>query len=58
MVKGMSLSQTAHVLDYMRRAGVPVRKVGGASVVFGSPVYLEAMVTLALDELRHAREQN
>jgi hypothetical protein len=45
-------TQAAHIVSYMKRAGVPVRAVGTGSLVLGSPSHLAMLVELALDEAR------
>jgi hypothetical protein len=52
VVKGVAPSEVMHLLDYLRRAGVPIRTVGTGLLIHGSPVHLEALTVLAMDELR------
>jgi hypothetical protein len=42
----VSLAQAAHVIDYMRRAGVPVRATGSGSFMPGSSAHLAMLVEL------------
>ena len=51
--EGIAPSEVMHLLDYLRRAGVSVKRIGSTGFsVSGSPVHLEALTVLAMDELR------
>ena len=53
MVKGLAPSEVAHLLGYLKRAGVPVKRIGGSGFFAScSRVHLEALMVLAREELR------
>ena len=43
-------AQAAHIVGYMKRAGMPVRAAGGGSLMLGSPSHLAMLVELARAE--------
>ena len=56
--RGVSPSQAAHIIAYMKDAGVPVRVTGGGSLMLGSPAHLAMLAELALEDRRRTDREH
>jgi hypothetical protein len=50
--RAVGSTQAVHIVEYMKRAGVPLRAVGSGSLMFGTPSHLAMLVELAMEDKR------